>query len=585
VVRERATGKVMALKKLRKSDMVRRGQAAHVRAERDVLAHAGSAGSASAAAASATQAAAAAAAGEGASPPGGGSLDPALLPPGGVGGAAAAGAGANAGGLPFVVRLFYSFQDERHLYLAMEYLPGGDLMTLLMRRDVLTEPEARFYAAQAAAAIEGVHMAGFIHRDIKPDNLLLDARGHVKLSDFGLCKPVDLATLPALDEEGAGGGAGGGGGGAPAPTAAAPDPGGAAAPPEPPEPQPPQPPQLERWRRGRRALAYSTVGTPDYIAPEVLLKRGYGLEADWWSLGAVLFEMLVGYPPFYSDDPLATCRKIVGWRQHLRFPAECALSPEARDLIAGLMSDAEGRLGAGGGGAAEIKAHPFFRGVDWSALERMEAPNVPRVDHELDTRNFEKFEEEEGEEGERGVSGGGGAVGGAPHGAPPPLATAVSEEAARDAAAIGAGHVLPPHRPPGDVGAGGGGGAGAHRPPAGAPLASDPLRPQQQQQQQQHRPPPHLPAPSGPEGGGAYRGRGAARATDPEFIGYTFKNFEAILSSSPAAAAAAGGEPAAGAGGGASSAGGGGGGGGGGSMLKKVAAHLHEMGLGDGIGR
>jgi serine/threonine kinase 38 len=97
--------------------------------------------------------------------------------------------------------------------------------------------------------------------------------------------------------------------------------------------------------------AYSTVGTPDYIAPEVLLKKGYGMECDWWSLGAIMFEMLVGYPPFYSDDPMTTCRKIVNWRTYLKFPDEARLSPEAKDIICRLLCDVEHRMR----GADEIK--------------------------------------------------------------------------------------------------------------------------------------------------------------------------------------------------------------------------------------
>lgn len=105
------------------------------------------------------------------------------------------------------------------------------------------------------------------------------------------------------------------------------------------------PQMLAHWRANRRTLAFSTVGTPDYIAPEVLLKKGYGMECDWWSVGAIMFEMLVGYPPFYSDEPMQTCRKIVQWRSHLAIPPEARLSAEARELILGLMCDVDTRLG------------------------------------------------------------------------------------------------------------------------------------------------------------------------------------------------------------------------------------------------
>ncbi|KAM1984853.1 hypothetical protein ACFX16_013070 [Malus domestica] len=138
-------------------------------------------------------------------------------------------------------------------------------------------------------------------------------------------------------------------------------------------------------------LAYSTVGNPDYIAPEVLLKKGYGMECDWWSLGAIMYEMLVGYPPFYSDDPMSTCRKIVNWRTHLQFPEEAKLSPEAKDLISKLLCNVDQRLGTKG--ADEIKAHSWFKGIEWDKLYQMKAAFIPEVNDELDTQNFEKLEE------------------------------------------------------------------------------------------------------------------------------------------------------------------------------------------------
>ncbi|CAN6455461.1 unnamed protein product [Victoria cruziana] len=169
-----------------------------------------------------------------------------------------------------IVKLYCSFQDEDFLYLIMEYLPGGDMMTLLMRKDILTEDEARFYIGQTVLAIESIHKHNYIHRDIKPDNLLLDRYGHMKLSDFGLCKPLDCSSLPnlsvndfalsrniesSLENDGH--------------------------PHNSPVRRRTQQEQLLHWQRNRRMLAYSTVGTPDYIAPEVLLKKGYGMECDW----------------------------------------------------------------------------------------------------------------------------------------------------------------------------------------------------------------------------------------------------------------------------------------------------------------
>ncbi|XP_077226573.1 uncharacterized protein LOC143859970 isoform X2 [Tasmannia lanceolata] len=240
VCREKTTGHVYAMKKLKKSEMLRRGQVEHVKAERNILAEVDS---------------------------------------------------------NCIVKLYCSFQDEEFLYLIMEYLPGGDMMTLLMRKDTLTEDEARFYVGQTVLAIESIHKHNYIHRDIKPDNLLLDRYGHMKLSDFGLCKPLDCNNFPNLHEKDFATGNNYSGAlqsdGRPS------------------APKRTQQEQLQHWQRNRRMLAYSTVGTPDYIAPEVLLKKGYGMECDWWSLGAIMYEMLVGYPPFYSDEPMSTCRKML----------------------------------------------------------------------------------------------------------------------------------------------------------------------------------------------------------------------------------------------------------------------------------
>ena len=313
IVREVQTGRILAMKKLKKAEMLRRGQVEHVRSERNLLAEVNS---------------------------------------------------------PYVVTLYYSFQDDQFLYLVMEYLPGGDMMTLLMRKDILSEYETRFYIAQTVLAIESIHKHNYIHRDIKPDNLLLDRDGHMKLSDFGLCKSIDTSKLPALAE------------------ASVHDPAGAPMP----SPARPTAEKLSNWHKNRRSMAFSTVGTPDYIAPEVLLKKGYGLECDWWSVGAIMFEMMVGYPPFYSDDPVSTCKKIVNWRTYLTFPDDSDLGPEAKDLIQRLMCDVDDRLGTRG--AEEIKAHPFFRGVDWDRLYSIKAAYEPMVKHELDTQNFENFEED-----------------------------------------------------------------------------------------------------------------------------------------------------------------------------------------------
>ncbi|CAL4897880.1 unnamed protein product [Urochloa decumbens] len=322
--REKATSNVYAMKKLKKSEMLRRGQVEHVRAERNLLAEVDSA---------------------------------------------------------YIVKLYCSFQDDEFLYLIMEYLPGGDMMTLLMRKDTLTEDESRFYVAETILAIESIHKHSYIHRDIKPDNLLLDRSGHLKLSDFGLCKPLDSSSFPNLSDLDYAAGKS---------TNPSSD-GDKQSSNNSTAPRRTQQEQLMHWQKNRRMLAYSTVGTPDYIAPEVLLKKGYGMECDWWSLGAIMYEMLVGYPPFYSEDPMSTCRKIVNWRSHLKFPEEARLSPEAKDLIGKLLCNVDQRLGTKG--AHEIKAHPWLGSVEWEKLYQMEAAFIPEVNDELDTQNFEKFEE------------------------------------------------------------------------------------------------------------------------------------------------------------------------------------------------
>ncbi|CAA3001717.1 serine threonine- kinase tricorner isoform X1 [Olea europaea subsp. europaea] len=323
--REIKSGNIYAMKKLKKTEMLSRGQVEHVRAERNLLAEVAS---------------------------------------------------------HFIVKLYYSFQDAEYLYLIMEYLPGGDMMTLLMREDVLSESVTKFYIAQSVLAIESIHQHNYIHRDIKPDNLIFDKNGHMKLSDFGLCKPLDCRTLSSVNENEAmddenirepmdvdG---------------RFPDAAHGSSWKSPHE-------QLQHWKMNRRKLAFSTVGTPDYIAPEVLLKKGYGMECDWWSLGVIMYEMLIGYPPFYSDEPVTTCRKIVHWRNHLKFPEDAKLSLEAKDLICQLLCDVEHRLGTGGAG--QIKAHPWFNDIEWDKLYEMEAAFKPMVNGELDTQNFTKFDD------------------------------------------------------------------------------------------------------------------------------------------------------------------------------------------------
>ncbi|KAM9989288.1 hypothetical protein ACTFIY_005342 [Dictyostelium cf. discoideum] len=312
LVRHRESNDLYAMKRLKKSEMLKKEQAAHVRAERDVLASANT---------------------------------------------------------NWVVKLYYSFQDDNYLYLIMEYLPGGDMMSLLIKYDIFTENQARFYIAETILAIESVHTLGYIHRDIKPDNLLLDSKGHVKLCDLGLCtgfhrlhssefyqmlvgdamtiKMKLIEATPLTQTE-----------------------------------------RIASWKKARRALAYSAVGTPDYTAPEVFLQIGYNKEVDWWSLGVILYEMVVGHPPFLSDNTTETCLKILNCKETLQIPTDMGLSKEVIDLIKRLVCEKDRYKSAD-----EIKLHPFFKGVNWDNIRNQSAPFIPELKSPTDTSNFDIYEE------------------------------------------------------------------------------------------------------------------------------------------------------------------------------------------------
>ncbi|RXK39287.1 AGC/PKA protein kinase [Tremella mesenterica] len=234
---------------------------------------------------------------------------------------------------PFLVNLWGTFQDVNNLYMVMDFVAGGELFSLLRKSQRFPNSVAKFYAAEVALALDYLHSLDIIYRDLKPENLLLGADGHVKVTDFGFAKHV-------------------------------PD------------------------------ITWTLCGTPDYLAPEVVQSKGYNKSVDWYALGVLIFEMLAGYPPFFTEDgnPMKLYEKIIAGK--VRYPSYFdALAKELlKNLLIGDLTKRFGNLRAG---SSDIFAHPWFAEVDWDKLYRREipAPYVPKIDGDGDASQFDRYQE------------------------------------------------------------------------------------------------------------------------------------------------------------------------------------------------
>ncbi|XP_035690788.1 ribosomal protein S6 kinase beta-1-like [Branchiostoma floridae] len=231
---------------------------------------------------------------------------------------------------PFIVDLQYAFQTNGKLYLILEYLSGGELFMQLEREGIFMEDTACFYLAEISLALAHLHSEGIIYRDLKPENILLDQRGHVKLTDFGLCKESIYGTQ----------------------------------------------------------MTHTFCGTIEYMAPEILTRSGHGKAVDWWSLGALMYDMLTGAPPFTADNRKKTIDKIL--KGKLNLPPY--LTPEAKDILKKLLKrHVPVRLGTGPEDAEPIKNHAFFRQINWDDLlqRKVEPPYKPEIVSEEDVSQFD----------------------------------------------------------------------------------------------------------------------------------------------------------------------------------------------------